>query len=79
MSKVRAKDTGKYGKHSTGLSVQPSIDQLDLRSTARPVVNNFQRGELGPDAGRARANMPAESQGPTVPTFGPETPPHPHA
>ena len=44
----------------------PNIKAIDLRVKDGPVTSNFQRGTLGPDAGRARANMPKISQGPTV-------------
>jgi len=73
MSNVRNKDTGTYAPHAT--ADQPGVEKLDLRNTTRPVVNNFQRGNLGPDKGRARPTMPADSQGPDVqwgPTVAPQ-------
>ena len=68
MSKAREKDTGKYVKHSTGLSLHPSIDKLDLaKPSAGNIANNFDRSVLDENNGRARPTMPSVSQGPTVP------------
>jgi hypothetical protein len=64
MGASREKDTGKFSPQVAGVG----IEKLDLTRDTRPVTTNFQRTNLGPDNGRARPNMPAESQGPTVPS-----------
>jgi hypothetical protein len=69
VSKAREKDTGRYSMHPfKGSDGTASMEKLDLTQETRPVINNFQRGNLGPDQGRARPQMPAESAGPTVPS-----------
>ena len=78
MSKARNKDTGTFTSHAIGVPAQPNIEHLDLGQTTKPGAANFQRGALNQAQGRARQNMPPETQGPNVPQFGPMTPPHPH-
>ena len=78
MSKARNKDTGTFASHAIGVTAQPSIEHLDFGQTIKPGAENFTRNTLGQNQGRARQNMPKESQGPDVPQFGPMTPPHPN-
>jgi hypothetical protein len=67
MSKVRAKDSGKFVQQ-TGMQDHPQVDKLDLASSpTKLVVNTFHRGPLGPSTGHARANMAnMQIEGPTV-------------
>ena len=64
MSKVRDKANGVYLPHMTGVDTQPKLERLDLRSTTKPVTENFQRDNLGPDTGHARASITDSAQGP---------------
>jgi len=66
MSKVREKDSGRFAQQAS-IPQHPNVDKIDLSTNpAKPIVQNFRRGNLGPDTGHARANMPQKTQGPTV-------------
>jgi hypothetical protein len=66
MSKIREKDSGRFAQQAA-MAAHPNIDKLDLaKNPGKPVTQNFQRGNLGPTTGHARANMPVTDKGPAA-------------
>jgi hypothetical protein len=68
MSKVREKDSGRF-MEQIRIPEHPAVDKLDLsKEPKKQISQNFQRGALGPDQGRARTNAKIRDQGPTIPS-----------
>jgi hypothetical protein len=67
LSKVREKDTGRFAAQSR-IEAHPNLDKLDLsKEPKKQITQNFQRGALGADKGRARTNAQIRDSGPTIP------------